>query len=154
LRRLDTFEGAESFLDRTRDACYFTANRRSPCCMDQRDRSETEEFQLDGLTMNAIETAPNGAVGVHTRFSFHQSGDRVHADYAGGRVERGFLVGRVSGSRFEFCYCQRHTDGQMDSGRSLCELRRSKDSLLRIVEHFEWGGGTGTNIIQELRDGP
>lgn len=100
--------------------------------------------------MNAVQTASNGVVNAETVFRFRQDGERVHATYAGGRVEHGHLVGLVRGARLEFCYCQRHTDGSLDHGRSECELRRSADGLVQVVEHFEWGEGKGTNVFQEL----
>jgi len=106
-------------------------------------------LSLEGLRMNAIQTAPNGVVGRETIFHFRQQGEHVQASYAGGRVEQGFLLGIARGPRLEFTYCQRHTDGSLDAGRSQCELRR-EGGRLQIVEHFEWGGGRGTNVIQEL----
>lgn len=109
-----------------------------------------QHFDLDGLTMNAVRTAPNGVVNADTRFRFEQDGQRVRASYAGGRVERGHLLGVVEGATLEFCYCQTHVDGSMDAGRSQCELRIGEGGALQIVEHFEWSGGSGTNIIQEL----
>ena len=111
----------------------------------------TESFQLDGLTMNAVRTAPNGVVGPETIFEFRQEGDLVQASYAGGRVAAGHLIGRLRGDRLEFRYCQTHADGGLDGGRSECELRRSEAGLVQIVERFAWDGGTGTNVIQEWR---
>lgn len=110
-----------------------------------------QRFDLDGMTMNAVQTAPNGVVSEDTHFHFHQDGERVHADYSGGRVERGYLVGLVEDATFEFCYCQIHTDGSIDNGRSQCELRIDESGAVQVVEHFEWGGGSGTNVIQQLR---
>ena len=112
----------------------------------------SKSFHLDGLRMNAVQTAPNGVVNHETVFQFCQDGQRVHATYAGGQVARGSLVGMVNDAAFEFCYCQMHVDGTIDSGRSQCELRRNEQGLVQIVEHFEWSEGTGTNVIQELRD--
>ena len=107
-------------------------------------------YSLDGLQMNAVHTASTGVVNAETIFEFHQTGSHVHASYAGGRVVRGFLVGKVEGARLEFRYCQLHEDGELDGGHSVCELQRSDEGLLQIVEHFDWDGGQGTNVIQEL----
>ena len=111
----------------------------------------SDPFDLDGLRMNAVETAPNGAINADTIFRFEQTGARVHAEYAGGRVELGHLVGLVRGATFAFRYCQLHDDGTLHGGQSNCELRRADDGRLQIIEHFEWDDGPGTNVIQELR---
>ena len=72
--------------------------------------------------------------------------------YSGGRIERGFLVGVVAGSSFEFRYCQLEAGGVLNGGESKCELRITEDSKVQIVEHFEWASrpGGGRNVIQEV----
>lgn len=112
------------------------------------------ELSLDGCRMHVVETASNGVVNADTYFDFHQGGDRAWAEYAGGGIERGYLVGVVRGSDFEFRYCQIQTDGVIDGGQSRCELRRSDAGKLQIVEHFEWGSreGGGTNVFEEVLD--
>jgi len=109
-------------------------------------------INLDGLRMNAAETDGNGVIGVDTIFHFHQEGANVHAEYSGGRISKGYLVGIVQGSKFEFRYCQLETDGTLNGGHSHCDLVRSEDSLVQIIEHFEWESrpGGGRNVIQQL----
>ncbi len=48
---------------------------------------------LDGLRMNATVTAENGVIGEDTIFLFRESGQLVSAEYSGGRVVQGYLVG-------------------------------------------------------------
>lgn len=114
----------------------------------------TQSIHLDGLRMNAVQTAANGVINADTVFEFCQSAERVWATYAGGPIDRGYLVGIVRGIEFEFRYCQLEKDGTLAGGHSNCELQMSHDSRVQIVEHFEWESrsGKGTNIIQELRE--
>ena len=109
-------------------------------------------FNLDGLQMNAVQTAPNGVINRDTIFRFTQERDTVWASYAGGRIVRGFLVGVVQDTRLTFHYCQSETGGTLNSGHSRCELQYNADGLVQIIEHFEWASraGTGMNIIQEI----
>lgn len=111
------------------------------------------KFNLDGLKMNAVETDPNGVIGVDTIFSFRQVGNSVSAHYSGGRVEQGYLVGLVNGAKLEFRYCQLESGGILNGGCSNCELEVGENSLVRIIENFEWESrdGCGRNVIQELR---
>jgi hypothetical protein len=62
-------------------------------------------FNLDGLSMNAVQTASNGVVNAETLFRFRQEAGNLYAEYAGGRVARGYLVGTLSGERVGFRYC-------------------------------------------------
>ena len=109
------------------------------------------QFRLDGLRMHAVQTAKTGVINKDTIFEFTQVGDRVWADYSGGKVERGYLVGVVSGNKLNFRYCQMSIDGDLEGGESNCDLE-VKDGLVRIIEHFNWESrpGGGTNVIQEL----
>ena len=113
---------------------------------------EKNEFNLDGLIMNAVETDPNGVIGIETIFRFRQTDQFVDADYSGGQIEKGYLVGIVDGSSFQFRYCQLETGGTLNGGCSQCQLEAA-DGLVRIVEHFEWESrkGGGRNVIQEIK---
>jgi hypothetical protein len=109
-------------------------------------------FNLDGRQMNAVQTAANGVINRDTVFHFTQERDAVWASYTGGRIVRGFLVGVARDAKLTFHYCQLETGGTLNNGHSDCELHRTADGLIEIVEHFQWASraGTGMNIIREI----
>ena len=113
---------------------------------------ESANINLNNLTMNAVETDENGVIGIETIFNFHQDGEYVHAEYRGGKIERGYLVGINRNNILEFRYCQLESGGILNGGSSTCELKLSEDSLIQIIENFEWESrpGSGRNVIQEL----
>ena len=110
------------------------------------------KIDLNGMSMNAVETDENGVIGVDTIFNFKQSSGYVTAEYAGGKIRQGYLVGINSGTTLTFKYCQLETDGTLNGGESTCRLEYGDNGLLRIVENFEWASrpGGGRNIIQEF----
>lgn len=114
--------------------------------------SDSTVFNLDGHRMHASETAENGVVNAETIFEFRQDSDWVTANYRGGKIVDGYLIGRVDGSRFEFRYCQRDSDGHLDGGQSKCELEWRDDGGIRIIERFFWEsrGEDGVNIIEDV----
>lgn len=118
-------------------------------CVGVREKPMT--IHLDGVRMNAITTAPGGVVNASTIFEFHERGFEVWAEYSGGMIARGFLVGTRDGASLSFRYCQRQTDGVLDGGASTCEIRR-RDALIQVVERFTWASrdGSGENVLQEL----
>ena len=141
------------------------ANRIPACFLDRHSRigvartgtpglasAVDQAVNLDGLQMNAVQTAANGVIDRDTLFRFTQEQDTVWASYAGGRIVRGFLVGVVQGGHLAFHYCQLEIGGTLNSGHSRCELQRNADGLVQIIEHFQWasGAGTGLNIIQQI----
>lgn len=109
-------------------------------------------INLNNIRMNVIETSNNGVVNKDTIFHFKQEGQWVHANYNGGPIKKGYLVGKVDNNHLEFTYCQIQFDGTLDNGKSTVELEKSNGKI-RLIEHFEWDsrpGIIGTNIFQEL----
>ncbi len=109
-------------------------------------------IDLDGIVMHVSATASNGVVDRSTRLRFRQRGMRVWATYSGGKVRRGWLVGRRDGEALTFRYAQAEADGTVHGGRSRCDVQRLEDGRIRIVEHFQWStrAGQGTNVFDEL----
>ena len=113
-----------------------------------------EQFSLDGVKMNVVKTADNGVVNQDTIFFFSQKENVVSAEYQGGKILQGYLIGKLSTqNQLEFSYCQMQLDGKLDNGLSLCQLSKNEEEKLLLIEHFEWKsrpGEFGTNIFQEL----
>lgn len=112
-------------------------------------------INLDGRHMYVSSTAATGVVGSDTRLEFLQRGSRVAARYAGGAVERGWLVGALSGARLAFRYAQRETSGHVHGGRSVCTVESLEGGRVRVVERFTWTTrpGSGTNVFDEINSG-
>ena len=103
--------------------------------------------------MTVIHTAENGVVNNETIFHFTQEGNTVQAEYVGGKIKKGFLVGQVVDHVFKFSYCQLQTDGVLDNGVSSCEVSVSDTGKIRLIEHFEWKtrpGERGMNVFEEI----
>ncbi|MCB1187085.1 hypothetical protein KDL29_07965 [bacterium] len=109
--------------------------------------------QLNGVRMSPVKTDPKGVVNQDTVFTFSMEDGIVTADYRGGSVLRGYLIGRCSGSSMEFSYCQMNDTGNVAGGRSHAELALMPDGRLRMVEHFTFDDGRkGVNIIEQRTD--
>jgi hypothetical protein len=109
-------------------------------------------INLNNIKMNVIVTSENGVVNQHTIFSFYQEQNLVYANYSGGQIAKGYLVGNLSDDKLEFTYCQVQVDGILDNGRSNAELT-THNGKVRLVERFEWAsrpGLMGINIFEEL----
>lgn len=110
-------------------------------------------ISLDGVRMNVVKTADNGVVNHETIFVFSDDGMCVTAEYAGGKILKGFLVGKIQSGKLLFSYCQMQLDGKLDNGVSECELAKNSDEKITLTEHFEWKsrpGEFGVNVFQEL----
>lgn len=115
---------------------------------------QLDRLTLDGIKMNVVKTADNGVVNQDTIFTFSQKDYVVSAEYQGGRILKGYLIGKLSPqNQLEFSYCQMQTDSKLDNGLSTCQLSKNENGKIILIEHFEWKsrpGEFGTNIFQEL----
>ena len=111
-----------------------------------------KQISLDGIRMHVVSTANAGVVNAETLFTFTQEGSVVSAGYSGGKVRLGYLVGVISSEGLRFRYAQLDVEGHLDGGYSNCEISRTDDGRIRLVEHFEWESreGSGTNVFEEL----
>jgi hypothetical protein len=109
-------------------------------------------FNLNGLHMYVSSTAADGVVDADTRLQFFQKGPRVAARYSGGSVQRGWLVGRLSGSDLVFRYAQSEVARGIHGGHSVCRVERLGSGRVRIIEQFIWTSrpGSGTNVFDEI----
>ncbi len=110
------------------------------------------EVDLDGRVFRSLENDAGGSVDARTTFEFAQSGDLVHARYAGGEIRLGFLVGLREGETLRFRYAQVTTDGETATGRSTDEVEVLEDGRVRLHETWSWDSkpGRGTGVLEEV----
>lgn len=96
-------------------------------------------------------TDPAGGVPVG---HYHQAGDSVWAEFSGGAVRTGRLVGRCGPDGvIEAAYCQLLAGGEVVAGRVSSRPHRLSDGRVRLEEHWRRDDGTaGTSWVQELPD--
>ncbi|MFF3017394.1 hypothetical protein [Streptomyces sp. NPDC057939] len=108
---------------------------------------------LDGLTFAPIADQEPGQVGLRTLFEYHEADGRIWAEYAGGDVVKGHLVGTRAGDTIDFRYVQLRTDGTTASGHCVSLITELADGRLRMEETWTWESrpGSGTSTVEQLR---
>ncbi|MFF0381207.1 hypothetical protein [Streptomyces sp. NPDC004286] len=107
---------------------------------------------LDGLVLAPVADQAPGQVGTGTRFAYHEREGRIWAEYAGGDIARGHLVGTRAGDRLDFRYVQLRHDGGTASGHCVSTVVELPDGRVRLEEEWEWesGPGAGTSVVEEV----
>ncbi|MEU9996347.1 hypothetical protein [Streptomyces sp. NPDC050848] len=107
---------------------------------------------LDGLVLAPVADQAPGQVGTRTRFTYHEDDGRIWAEYAGGDVVRGFLVGTRAGDRLDFRYVQLKVDGTTSSGHCVSTVVELPDGRVRLEESWAWESqeGSGTSVVEQL----
>lgn len=107
---------------------------------------------LDGLTFAPVADQAPGQVGTRTRFTYHEQDGVVWAEYEGGDIVRGHLVGTRAGDRLDFRYVQLKRDGGTACGHCVSTVRDLPDGRVRLEETWEWESrpGSGTSVVEQL----
>ncbi|WRZ93399.1 hypothetical protein OHB54_32800 [Streptomyces sp. NBC_01007] len=108
---------------------------------------------LDGLVLAPVADQAPGQVGTRTRFTYHEEDGTVWADYDGGDIVRGHLLGTREDNRLDFRYVQLKRDGTTSSGHCVSLVVELPDGRVRLEETWTWESqeGTGTSVVEELR---
>ena len=92
---------------------------------------------------------PGAEVNGETVFLYRQQGDVVEAEYRGGKVRAGRLVGVLEGDVLRQAYVQVNDRGELRSGRSTIAVQVI-DGRIRLVDEWRWDhGGSGSCILEE-----
>lgn len=107
---------------------------------------------LDGLVLAPVADQAPGQVGTRTRFTYHEREGEIWAEYRGGDVVRGHLVGTREGDRLDFRYVQLKRDGTTASGHCVSTVVELPDGRVRLEETWEWESqrGNGTSAVEQV----
>jgi hypothetical protein len=103
----------------------------------------------EGRRFRAVGHGPEATVA-----TYHQDGDLLWADFAGGSARRGAVCGRVApDGTVDFAYTMVLATGEIIAGRCHSTPERLADGRIRL--HEEWErfaphASTGTSEIEEL----
>lgn len=103
------------------------------------------------LIITLIE-GPEAEVTQETIFHFGQQGDLVWAEYSGGKVRVGRLVGVINGDRLNHSYVQINSENKINSGEGTSRLVLNEYSKIEIIEEWEWKSqeGKGKSVMTEI----
>ena len=102
------------------------------------------EFRGDSLNLNnrifkALQNSDNGEVGDTTRFYYYQEDKMIWADYSGGEIIKGHLVGKqLENGTLDFAYHHINKSGEMKIGKCLSEIIELEDGRLKLIEKWQW----------------
>jgi hypothetical protein len=99
---------------------------------------------------------PDAEVTTDTVFHFRQQecdGQTiVHADYSGGSVVFGKLLGLLEGNTMRHSYVQLNRKGEFHRGQSTDEVRITPAGKIQLIDSWKWEtrDGSGICIMEEI----
>jgi hypothetical protein len=84
----------------------------------------------------------NGEVDGETLFYYHQDKEILWAEYSGGLIKKGFLVGLVKqNGELEFCYEHVNNVNEIKTGKCNSTPKILENGLIELSEKWEWTSG-------------
>lgn len=113
-----------------------------------------ENISYNGRVFTIKENTANGEVDDNTIFHYHQQERTIWAEYEGGEIEKGFLIGTVKEEgKLEFTYQHLNKQGEMKLGNCTSYPHILSNGKLEMYESWQWMSGDqskGISILREL----
>ena len=118
------------------------------------NREISVKYDLDGKIFHAVSNTENGEVSSDTLFHYRQEGDVIWADYYGGAVVKGHLLGRMlETGELDFRYHHINEEGRIMLGKCRSTPEFLADGRLKFREHWQWlvdDNEAGDSEIEEI----
>ncbi len=110
-------------------------------------------INYDNRVFTSKENTSNGEVNSRTNFLYHQSGHVIWAEYAGGDIVQGHLLGTTADNG-TLCFRYHHLNVHGALRAGVCESTPHilPDGRLRMEETWKWLDGdhsVGHSVIEE-----
>lgn len=110
-------------------------------------------YNLHRKTFRSAANTDNGDVDSQTTFHYFQQEQTVWAEYAGGKVLRGSIIGKwLSDDKLEIRYQHLDDEGNLRTGQCFSTPEILPDGRLRLHEAWQWTSGdhsSGKSVIEE-----
>lgn len=125
-----------------------TAYKKAESLFSQKENG----FSVDGKFFAVVENSSSGEVSNAVVFSYHQKDLVIWAEYSGGIIVKGFLIGSMnSNNELHFTYQHMNTEGCLKSGECFSYPNFTSEGNLQFVESWQWSTGEkGNSIIEEI----
>ena len=122
--------------------------------MKKNSNHKNKHFNYDSKIFVPKSNTENGEVNQSTVFHYHQKEDVVWAQYSGGEIKQGFLVGTVNvDGELNFTYQHLNEFNELRLGKCHSVPTITPDGKIELYENWQWLNGDkskGSSIITEL----
>jgi len=110
-------------------------------------------IDLNNKTFRSAKNANNGEVSDQTVFHYHQEGSMIWAEYYGGQILKGFLIGKVLDNRIDFTYQHLNQELELMTGTCVSYPIVTVFDKIQLNEFWQWtcrDFSKGESIIIEV----
>jgi len=115
-------------------------------------QNKAKEFSLENRYFTVVQNSKTGEVSQKTIFCYHQKDNAIWAEYSGGEIKKGFLVGTIDKNKnLHFSYQHINLKNEIKTGMCDSVFMLTETGKIRFYENWKWTNGEeGTSIIEEI----
>jgi len=99
------------------------------------------EINLHNKQFKSLSNSANGEVSDATLFHYHQEGNMIWAEYKGGQIIKGFLLGTKVHDRLNFNYQHLNDKKELMTGKCETKIALNKEGKVLLHESWQWTSG-------------
>ena len=108
-------------------------------------------MNLNNKTFSSHSNSPNGDVSGQTLFKYCQEKDVIWAEYSGGIIQKGSLIGKVlNHEEIEFNYQHITLNMELRAGHCISKVNLMEDGRIKLTEHWKWFTDSQSECCSEL----
>lgn len=112
------------------------------------------DINYDGRKFIPKMNSENGEVGEQTNFTYHQNGNLLWAEYSGGDILKGSLIGSVlCNGGLDFVYHHMNQNMQIKTGKCRSVPTVQENGKIELSEQWQWTSGDyskGESLLVEV----
>lgn len=125
----------------------------------KKSKAEVDPITMSTINYNnrkfrAVQNTENGETSAETVFHYQQEGNILTAEYGGGEIIKGHLIGLVDkAGNINMRYHQVNSAGELMTGICNSKPEILDNGKIRLHEIWEWTSGdrsTGESVIEEI----
>ena len=107
----------------------------------------------EGKFFVPVTNTENGEVDNHTLFAYHQSGNILWAEYYGGEIKKGTMIGLVGlNGELDFYYQHINQNNDIRIGKCHSVPRVLDNGKIELSEQWQWLNGDKSKGISTVRE--
>lgn len=107
------------------------------------------EFDFNNKTFLLLENSKNGKANSKTIFKYKQEGDLITADYFGGSIKYGKIIGHLNINNLNMLYQCITEDNELKAGKAIAAVSLSSNNKIKLKLRWEWLGDEKGNGVSE-----
>ena len=96
------------------------------------------EFNLNNKSFSLLVNSENGKVDSDTQFNYKQDENLVTADYFGGPIKYGKIIGLLNKNKLNMLYQCITTENELKAGKAIAEINLTEKGKMKLKLNWQW----------------